>query len=41
MQLKAEGFTKLGTEPLTHAARYAQIGQELQVIADKLTAMKL
>lgn len=42
VELCAEGFTLLGTEPaLVHVAEYASIGAQLQVIADKLAAMKL
>lgn len=37
----AEGFTLLGTEGLDHSPRYAEIGNELFVILDKLRAMQL
>lgn len=41
VELTAEGFTKLGTEGLTHSPRYAEIGAELTVILGKLRAMQL
>lgn len=40
-ELTAEGFTLLGTEGLDHSPRYAEIGDELTVIANKLRAMNL
>ena len=39
--LAAEGFKLLGTEGLNHSPRYDEIGDELEVIHDKLTGMAL
>lgn len=41
VELAAEGFTKLGTEALTQAPRYATIGAELTVLAAKMRGNQL
>lgn len=37
----ADGFAKLGTEALVHAASYTQISADLTIIANKLRGMQL